>query len=283
MPSSGQITAADKVEDGAGRQYHLNVAPGDVASYVLLAGDPARAKKTAQLFDSIEFETKNREFVTFTGAIDGEQYSVISTGIGTDNTEIVIIELCNVVENPTIIRIGSCGSLQEEAGLGTLVISSGAVRLENTSLFFVTEGYPAIAAPEVVLALVETAETMKSQYTVGLTASASGFYGAQGREIPGFPVRFPDLPDQLAKMNVVNFEMESSALFSLAAVRGFLAGTVCAVYANRPHNTFISPEVKKTAEKMCIKTGLGALKLLRKWETIRKEKKAKRFYPGLLI
>jgi uridine phosphorylase len=205
VPSSGQITAADKVEDGAGRQYHLNVAPGDVASYVLLAGDPARAEKTAQLFDTIEFETKNREFVTFTGSIDGDQYSVISTGIGTDNTEIVIIELCNVVENPTIIRIGSCGSLQEEAGLGTLVISSGAVRLENTSLFFVTEGYPAIAAPEVVLALVETAETMKSPYTVGLTASASGFYGAQGREIPGFPVRFPDLPDQLGREQFVRF------------------------------------------------------------------------------
>ncbi|MFX0115979.1 MAG: nucleoside phosphorylase [Candidatus Hodarchaeota archaeon] len=283
MPSTGQITAADKVEDESGRQYHLNIAPGDVSSYVLLAGDPARAEKTAQLFDTIDFETKNREFATFTGSVDGESYSVISTGIGTDNTEIVLVELCNVVENPTIIRIGSCGSLREEVGLGTLVISSGAVRLENTSLFFVTEGYPAIAAPEVVLALVEAAEKMNSQYTVGLTASASGFYGAQGREIPGFPVRFPDLPEQLAKMNVVNFEMESSTLFSLASVRGFLAGTVCAVYANRPKNTFISPEVKKTAEKQCIRTGLEALKLLRKWETIRKEKDAKKFYPGLLV
>lgn len=280
--SSGQITAADKVEDETGRQYHLNVAPGDVSNYVLLAGDPARAEKTAKFFDAITFETRNREFVTITGTIDEESYSVISTGIGTDNMEIVLIELCNVVKNPTIIRIGSCGSLKADIGLGDLVISSGAVRLENTSLFFVTEGYPSIATPEVVLALVEVAETMKQQYTVGLTASASGFYGAQGRDIPGFPIRFPDLPDQLAKMNVVNFEMESSTLFTLAALRGFFAGTVCAVYANRPNNAFISPTQKKTAEMNCIRTGLEALKLLRKWEGIRKKTNAKKFYPGLL-
>jgi uridine phosphorylase len=276
------ITAADKVEDKEKRQYHLNVAPGDVSDYLLLAGDPGRVEKTAQFFDSIEFETKNREFVTITGSIDGETYSVMSTGIGTDNMEIVLVELCNIVETPNIIRIGSCGSLRADVGLGDLVISNGAVRLENTSLFFVTEGYPSIATPEVVLALVEAAETMKLQYTVGLTASASGFYGAQGRDIPGFPIRFPDLPDQLAQMNVVNFEMESSTLFTLAALRGFFAGTVCTVYANRPHNTFISPTEKKTAELNCIRTGLEGLKLLRKWESIRKKTNAKNFYPGLL-
>ncbi|MFX0115075.1 MAG: nucleoside phosphorylase [Candidatus Hodarchaeota archaeon] len=277
------ITAADKVEDEEGRQYHLNVAPGEVSDYLLLAGDPGRVEKAAQFFDSIDFETKNREFVTITGSIDGETYSVMSTGIGTDNMEIVLVELCNVVEKPTVIRIGSCGSLRAEVELGSLVISTGAVRLENTSLFFVNEGYPSIATAEIVMALVEAAEGMEYPYEVGLTASASGFYGAQGRDIPGFPVRYPNLPEELAKMNVINFEMESSTLFSLASLRGFSAGAICAVYANRPHNAFISPEVKKKAEKRCIRTGLEALKFLREWEALRVKKGAKKFYPGLLL
>ena len=280
---TGQIKKADIVEDETQRQYHLNAAPGEVSSHILLAGDPTRAEKSAEFFDSVEFEIKNREFVTFTGSVDGDSYSVISTGIGTDNIEIVLIELCNIVENPTIIRIGSCGSLKAEIELGTLVISTGAVRLENTSLFFVNEGYPSVAAPKVVMALIEAAETLHFHYDVGLTATGSGFYGAQGREIPGFPLRFPELPEQLARMNVLNFEMESSTLFSLASLRGFSAGTICAVYANRPANTFISPEEKIVAEEKCIRAGLESLKLLRKWEAIRKDKGSKRFYPGLLV
>ena len=243
------------------RQYHIDIGPGELADYILLCGDPARAERTAKLFDKTVFEGRNREYLTFTGTYKKMPVSVISTGIGPDNTEIAVIEISQIVKKPTFIRIGSSGSLHKNIKLGELVISTGSVRLENTSLFFVPEGYPAVADYNVVESLVQTARRLKYSYHVGLTATAPGFYGAQCRKT-GFPLIFPKLIEHLRKCNVLNFEMESSTLFILSSIKGFKAGTVCAVYANRPKNSFISEKEKHNAELRCIKTGLEAMRIL---------------------
>ncbi|MDI6916885.1 MAG: nucleoside phosphorylase [Thermoplasmatales archaeon] len=251
------------------KQYHIGVAPGEISDYILLCGDPTRVERTAKLFDKTVFEGRNREYLTFTGTYKKMPVSVMSTGIGPDNTEIAVIEISQIVKKPVFIRIGSSGALQKNIKTGELVISTGSVRLENTSLFFVTEGYPAVADYSVVESLVQAAEKLGYPYHVGLTATAPGFYGAQCRKT-GFPLRVPNLIEHLRKCNVLNFEMESSTLFILSSIKGFKAGTVCAVYANRPKNIFISEKEKHNAELRCIKTGLEAMRILYEKDNDRK-------------
>ena len=170
--------------------------------------------------------------------------SVVSTGIGTDNVEIVVAEILAITERPTFIRVGSCGALQPEMTLGDLVITTGAVRLESTTSFFVHDGYPAVADYEAVAALVEAAERLGHRYHVGVTATAPGFFGAQGRPIPQLPIRYPDLAEEMARQRVMNFEMEASALLVLATLARCRAGVVCAVYANRTTGDFVSGDAK---------------------------------------
>lgn len=255
--------SAEVVRSSKGRQYHIGLRPGDVAPTILLCGDPGRAHKVARkFFDSVRLERSEREFVTFTGRYKGLPLSVMSTGIGPDNTEIAVIELCQIVRRPTLIRIGSSGALPGNVRLGDLVISTGAVRLENTSTFFVPEGYPAIAHHEVVGALLAAAEELGLRHHLGLTASAPGFYGAQARKVPGFSPRFPGLPKDLERLGVVNFEMETSALFILAQLARARSGAVCAVYASRSHNRFVNSAQKRDAEERCIRVGLRAAEIL---------------------
>ncbi len=254
--------SAEEVSTAEGKQYHIGLKPGDLAPYILLCGDPARVHKVATYFDEARDPIAHRDYVTITGKFRGMPLSVMATGMGPDNTEIGLVEIGQIVKKPTLIRIGTSGGLLKEAGLGDLCISCGAVRLENTSTFFVHEGYPAVAHHEIVIALVEAASRKKFPFHVGLTATAPGFYGAQGRRVPGFPPRDPELPDKLAAMNVANFEMESSALFILSHLAGFRAGTVCCMVNNRHKNVFIDEEGMKLSEKNCIETGLEAMSIV---------------------
>jgi uridine phosphorylase len=216
-------------------------------------------EKVAAHFSKIRRERRNREFVTITGAYRGRPLSVMGTGIGPDNTEIAVVELAQIVKDPVLVRIGSCGAIRRGIRLGDLILTTGAVRLENTSTYFVPEGFPAVAHYEVVQALAEAARALKLRHHVGLTASAPGFYGAQSRRAPGFEPRYKDLPGELARLNVLNFEMESSALLTLAAMRGFRAGVACAVYAQRALGTFANERLRKRAEADVIRLGLEAI------------------------
>ena len=200
------------------RQYHIGLGPGELAEYILLPGDPDRTARIAARLDSIELERRHREFASVTGTYRGQRVSVVSTGIGTDNVEIVVAEILAITERPTFIRVGSCGTLQPEIALGDLVITTGAVRLESTTSFFVHDGYPAVADYEAVVALIEAAERLGHRAHVGLTATAPGFFGAQGRPIPQLPIRYPDLAEDMARQRVMNFEMEASALLVLAGL-----------------------------------------------------------------
>lgn len=259
--------SAELVSTAEGRQYHIGLAPGEVAPNILLCGDPARARRVAGFFEERGEPICSREYVTITGKYRGLPMTVMATGMGPDNTEIAFIELSQIVERATFIRIGSSGALRKGIELGELVISSAAVRLENTSLGFVVEGYPAAAHHEVVLALLEAARGKGYPHHLGITATAPGFYGAQARRVPGFPPRDPELPSRLDAMNVSNLEMESSCLFTLATLSGARAGSVCAIYANRHANAFIDSETKDAAEQRCIETGLAAFEVLARIDT----------------
>jgi len=263
------------------RQYHIELGPGELAEYILLPGDPDRTSRIASRFDSIEFERRNREFASVTGRFRGQRVSVISTGIGTDNVEIVVAEILAIVERPTFIRVGSSGALQPEMRLGDLAITTGAVRLESTTSFYVHDGYPAVADHEAVVALIEAAERLGHRYHVGVTATAPGFFGAQGRPIPQLPIRYPDLAEEMARQRVMNFEMEASALLVLASLARCRAGVVCAVYANRTTGDFVSGALKDAAEAACVETGLESLLVLADMDACKREAQTDRWRPSL--
>jgi len=263
------------------RQYHIDLARGELAEYILLPGDPERTERIAALFDSVELRRRHREFVSATGSYRGRRVSVVSTGIGTDNVEIVVAEILAVTQRPTFIRVGSCGVLQEGIDLGDLVITSGAVRLEATTSFFVHDAYPAVADYAAVAALVEAAHRKGHRAHVGLTATAPGFYGAQGRPIPQLPIRFPDLAAEMAAQRVLNFEMEASALLVLASLAGCRAGVICAAYAQRTTGRFVEGEAKERAEAACIETGLEALMILAEMDESVREAGIEHWRPSL--
>jgi len=263
------------------RQYHIDLGPGELAEYILLPGDPDRTARIATRFDSIELERQHREFASVTGQFRGRRVSVVSTGIGTDNVEIVVAEILAITERPTFIRVGSCGALQPEMSLGDLVITTGAVRLESTTSFFVHDGYPAVADYEAVVALIEAAERLGHRYHVGVTATAPGFFGAQGRPIPQLPIRYPDLAEEMARQRVMNFEMEASALLVLASLARCRAGVVCAVYANRTTGDFVSGDLKDAAEAACVETGLESLLVLADMDARKREAQTDRWRPSL--
>ena len=161
-----------------------------------------------------------------------------------------------------MVRIGSCGVLRDDIALGDLVISSGSVRLESTTSYYVHDGYPAVADYTVVAALVEAAATLGHRAHVGLTATAPGFYGAQGQLIPRLPIRYPDLAADMAAQGVTNFEMEASALLVLAQLAGCRAGVVCTAFAQRAEGVFLDAAARPAAELACIETGMASLRIL---------------------
>ncbi len=263
------------------RQYHIDLGPGELAEYVLLPGDPDRTARIATRLESIELERRNREFASVTGMYKGLRVSIVSTGIGADNVEIAIAEMLAISDRPTFIRVGSSGGLQPEIKPGDLVITSGAVRLETTTSWFVSDGYPAVADYEAVIALIEAANRLGHPFHVGITATAPGFFGAQGRPIPQLPIRYPDLAADMTRQRVMNFEMEASAVLVLAGLAHCRAGVVCAVFAQRITGEFVTGDAKQAAESACVETGLEALRILADMDRRKVEAGTDRWRPSL--
>jgi uridine phosphorylase len=260
-------------------QYHLAVGSDDVADTVLLPGDPERIEKITDQWQSSEMVAEHREFRTATGEYDGVPVSATSTGIGSPSAAIAVEELARVgVE--TFMRVGSCGAIQPEMAVGDLVITSGAVRQEGTSHEYVREDYPAAADDRVVAALVAAAERLDYDYHVGVTASTDSFYAGQGR--PGFEgfeaAGSEELVAELNDAGVLNFEMEASAILSLANLYGLRAGAVCTVYANR-----VTGEFRTEGENRAAETASLAAALLARMDERAHEAGAERWYPGLGI
>ncbi len=251
--------SAVSMVDEEGRQYHIALKEGELAQKIMFCGDPDRIEVGRPLFESIELETQRREFRTITGTYKGARMSLMSTGIGCDNTEIAVVECSEIVDSPTFIRVGSCGSLHESIRPGDLIISTGSIAYENTSTFFVPECFPAIADHTVVRKLIDSCKNLQLQHHVGLTATTSGFYGSQGRSHGKFSPFENFNIENLQKWGVLNFEMEASTLFRLAMISGARAGTICAAFNNRITDEIIKKEDKKRAELNTIKAAMEAL------------------------
>ncbi len=264
---------ADKPVLEKGKQYHINAKPGDILGTVLLPGDPERSKKIAETWDEYKEVAKHRQYHSYTGKFNGIPISVTSTGIGTPACEIALTELANIGCN-TFIRVGSTGAIQPGIELGDLIISTGAVKLEGSSIHYVPDSFPAVAHHEIILALIEACEIHGYRYHVGLTASTSSFYLGQGR--PGYSdyktSRTDKILPDMQKARVLNFEMEASHIFTLGQIFGLRTGAICAVYANRVTNEFGA-----VGEKKAIMAANYATKILSEMDES-KEKADKKFW-----
>ena len=245
-----KISASAPVIEG--KQYHIACGPKDVASGVLLPGDPARVDKIASLWDERHEVANHREYHTITGVFEKTPITCTSTGIGSPSLAIAIEELARIGVG-TFIRTGTCGGIQKGQKLGDLIISTGAVRLDGASRDYVIPEYPAVAHYEVVEALIQAAEELKLRYHVGITASTDTFYCGQSR--PGYRGYLPSfkkhLIDDMQDAGVLNFEMEVSCLLTLAGLFGKRAGAVCGIVANRVTNEFsINDEVQKNVGRV---------------------------------
>lgn len=250
---------ATKIQDAEGHLYHIDLKRGELAERILLVGSSERARRAAGLFDSVEFERAHRGYLSFTGQYCGERVSVFSIGMGQGSAEIALAEILQITDNPVFIRIGTCGALNPDIKLGDMVISTAAVRMGNVEDYYVSKDYPAIAHHEVIAELKKLCGEQDITHHVGITASAPGFYSPQAREIEGLPCRKPDVIDELRSMNVLNFEMESSVVFVLSALRQCKSGCMCLVLAQRDSNEVIDSDLLVSREIEGLKIGLKAL------------------------
>ncbi len=277
---SMKLKSADIPETEEGLQYHIMLKPGDVAPYVLLPGDPDRVPKIAKYWDEARHVARHREYNTYTGKYKGVPISATSTGIGGPSTAIAVEELLRIGAH-TFIRVGTTGAIQKDIKVGDIIITYASVRLEGTSKQYVIPEYPAAASPEVVLALIEAAETLGVRYHVGITASTDSFYTGQGR--PGYKGYMQSwmkniIPD-LQAARVLNFEMESATLFTLANIYGARAGMVTAVIANRVTGEMVAG----AGEEDAIKVANEAVRILHEWDEIKNRYGKKYFYPRLIL
>lgn len=203
------------------KQYHIACGKGDLAEYLLVPGDPDRVPKIAGFWDSAKEISYHREFRSFTGKHKGVPISALSSGIGPACMAIVVNEASRVGVH-TFIRVGSTGTVQKDIDCGDVIFSSAAVRLDCTSNCYVMPEYPAVASYEVMLALIEAAESLDiSNYHVGITATTADFYAGQNRPtVKTCPLRMEDLLPTLQRAGVLNFEMETATLCTLASLYG---------------------------------------------------------------
>ena len=242
-----------------GKQYHIACRKGDLAQYLLVPGDPDRVPKIAKFWDSAREVSCHREFRSFTGKYKGVPISALSSGIGPACMAIAVNEASRI-DVHTFVRVGSTGAIQEDIDCGDLIISSAAVRLGCASNCYIMPEYPAVAHYEVLLALIEAAESLGiSNYHVGMTATTADFYAGQNRSISmGTESPSENLLPTLQKARVLNFEMETATLLTLASLYRLRAGSICAVYANRCRNEFMSG----AGEENAIKIANEAVKIL---------------------
>ena len=276
---------SELVLNDQGAVYHLGIKPKDISSKIILVGDQERVSLISDFFDSIEHKSQHREFVCHTGTYHGKRITALSSGIGTDNIDIVLNELDALVNvdlekridkkafsSLEIVRIGTCGILQKDIPVHSWIVSDFALGLDNVAHFyqiaFTSEesefckelktflNLPTAIQPYFVSPSQELTNKLKSENTKsGITITSSGFYGPQGRQLrlkthtEELQLHVGDFEKNGVK--VTNFEMESSALFSLGRQLGHKCATICLGVANRPNMEFsegYSSEMKELIE-----------------------------------
>ncbi|TXE06025.1 phosphorylase [Gelidibacter salicanalis] len=266
------IAASELILNPDGSVYHLNLRPEHLATTIITVGDPDRVDSVTEHFDTVEFQTRKREFHTQTGTYKGKRITVISTGIGTDNIDIVLNELDALVNidlekriikdtltSLEIVRIGTSGSIQKNIPLDSFVISEYAAGFDSLLHFYDnnaiqdlnisealvehTNWSPLKSKPYIVKCNADLYQKMNSDQTVkGFTATNVGFYGPQGRVLR-LPLQDEGLNDKLASFNfqdrpITNLEMETAGIYALSALLGHKAVSMNAIIANRATGEF---------------------------------------------
>ena len=211
-----------------GLAFHLHIKEGDIGRYVLMPGDPARCEKIAHYFDNPHFIAQNREYVTWTGTLLGEKVSVVSTGIGCPSTAIAVEELIEAGAD-TMIRVGSSGAMQPYVHTGDVIVATGAIRDEGTTLHYLPMEFPAVANIEVVNALVAGAAAMGIKAYTGVCQSKDSFYGEVERRRMPLAQHLADRWNAWIAGGALASEMEAAALFILCAIYRKRAGAALLV------------------------------------------------------
>ncbi len=252
------------------RQYHIQVADGEVGRYVILPGDPKRCEKIAAHFQDAKLIADSREYVTYTGYLEGEKVSVTSTGIGVPSAAIAMEELSRVGAD-TFIRVGTSGGMALEVKSGDVVIASGAIRMEGTSKEYAPIEFPAVADVEVTQALMQAAEKLGQEYHVGVVQCKDSFYGQHSPETKPVGYELLNKWDAWVKCGCLASEMESAALFVVGSWLRVRVGTVLLTMANqeRAKKGLPNPVVHDTEAP--IQTAVEAIRTL-----IRQDREKKR-------
>ena len=278
-----KIHSSELILNKDGSIFHLHLKPEYIADTIILVGDQGRVETVSRFFDNIELKIQNREFVTHTGTYNNKRLTVISTGIGTDNIDIVINEIDALVnidlKNRTLkdkhtslnfIRIGTSGALQKDIDVDSYLISKMAIGFDGLLNFYAsrnkicnlkfeeafkkhTNWNKLLASPYIVNSSDILFEKLSNNIRSGITISAPGFYGPQGR-ILRLPLHDAELNNKIESfdyhgLKITNYEMESSAIFGLSKLLGHHAATLCIIIANRVTKQF-SSDYKKTIESL---------------------------------
>jgi uridine phosphorylase len=285
------IGASELIINDRGAIYHLNVRPEEIADTIITVGDPERVAEVSKYFDRVEHKLAHREFITHTGYIGQKRISVLSTGIGPDNIDIALNEidaLANInfdtrsindqKKSVSIIRMGTCGSLQGEVGVNELVAGTHGLGIDNVLHFYERENneeekailaafdeHTKISAhkiqPYIASASAGLLKHFTEGYSHGITVTCPGFYGPQGR-ILRLPLKMPNLVDQMTSFKygqhrIANFEMETSAIYGLCNLLGHQCLSINVIIANRVKKEY-SKDMGKAVDHM-IQKSLGII------------------------
>ncbi len=246
---------------GKGYQYHVGLYPGDIGEYVILPGDPHRVPKIAAYFDDAKKVAESREFVTYTGYLDGVKVSCTSTGVGGPSASIALEELCNV-GGKTFIRVGTCGGMDINVTGGDIVIATGAVRMDGTSKEYAPIEYPAVPDVLVTSALTWAARELKANYHTGVVQCKDAFYGQHMPEALPNSHELLNKWDAWLRLGCKASEMESSTLFVVGAYRKVRVGSCFLVVANQEREKAGLPNPQVHDTDLAIRIAIRAIRLM---------------------
>lgn len=214
------------------KQYHIGLGAEDIGKYVILPGDPKRCEKIAAHFDDAKLVGDNREYITYTGYLNGEKVSVTSTGIGGPSAAIAMQELTKIGAH-TFIRVGTCGGMQKNIKSGDIVIANAAIRAEGTSKEYAPIEFPAVSTFEITSALKNASNKLDLTSHVGVVQCKDSFYGQHEPDKMPISYELENKWNAWLKMGTLASEMESAALFTVANYLNVRCGSCFLVVANQ--------------------------------------------------
>lgn len=242
-------------------QYHINCKKGDVGRYVFLPGDPGRCESIAKLFDDYHHVSFNREYNIYTGTLLGEKVSVCSTGIGGPSASIAMEELANIGAD-TFIRVGTCGGINLDVQADDVVIATGAIRFEHTSLEYAPIEYPSVANFDLTMCLKTAAKNLGYRSHLGIVQCKDAFYGQHNPEKSPVYYELKNKWESWKRLGVLASEMESAALFVVADALKVRCASCFHVVWNQEREAAGLDQVNIKDTSKAVKLAVGAMKLI---------------------